>query len=252
MRPPPLATRHTRSLQSGALRPGAARTDKAQYSLKCACLPAGVINVNDLLAVLGDYGKTSGIDSTDSNGDVRRVSRILNSFSASFLPHLQLPLLQGVINVSDLLTLLANYGSTCDATGSGAGRELNTCIPKNVDGRDMICCWDRHIARGGDTDEAWSTRLYEAMICDPDTGDGPASIAPMLSGIDNIGKDVADLLCTAVCGSGPVPLCACDDTVRCDAPEDIETITVSGAGSPAWNGVYRKGISAEHPADGFV
>ena len=48
------------------------------------------------------------------------------------------------------------------------------------------------------------------------------------------------------------PLCACDDTVRCDAPEDIETITVSGAGSPAWNGVYRKGISAEHPADGFV
>jgi hypothetical protein len=159
---------------------------------------------------------------------------------------------QGVINVSDLLTLLANSGSTCDATGSGAGRELNTCIPKNVDGRDMICCWDRHVARGGDTDEAWSTRLYEAMICDPDTGDGPASIAPMLSGIDNIGKDVADQLCTAVCGSGPVPLCACDDTVRCDAPEDIETITVSGAGSPAWNGVYRKGISAEHPADGFV
>ena len=224
--------------------------------------------------MLGDYGKTSGIDSTDSNGDVRRVSRILISLSASFLPHLQLPLLelltvnflytsmnsskprgwwlQGVINVSDLLTLLANYGSTCDATTSGAKRELNTCIPKNVDGRDMICCWDRHIARGGDTDEAWSTRLYEAMICDPDTGDGPASIAPMLSGIDNIGKDVADLLCTAVCGSGPVPLCACDDTVRCDAPEDIETITVSGAGSPAWNGVYRKGISAEHPADGFV
>ena len=88
MRPPPLATRHTRSLQSGALRPGAARTDKAQYSLKCACLPAGVINVNDLLAVLGDYGKTSGIDSTDSNGDVRRVSRILISLSASFLSSL--------------------------------------------------------------------------------------------------------------------------------------------------------------------
>ena len=30
--------------------------------------------MNDLLAVLGDYGKTSGIDSTDSNGDVRILS----------------------------------------------------------------------------------------------------------------------------------------------------------------------------------
>ena len=56
-------------------------------TLKCACLPAGVINVNDLLAVLGDYGKTSGIDSTDSNGDVRRVPRILIFLdsAASFL-----------------------------------------------------------------------------------------------------------------------------------------------------------------------
>ena len=50
----------------------------------------GVINVNDLLAVLGDYGKRTDISKTDSNAD-------------------------GVINVSDLLTLLANYGATCDA-----------------------------------------------------------------------------------------------------------------------------------------
>ena len=49
-----------------------------------------MINVNDLLAVLGDYGKRTDISKTDSNAD-------------------------GVINVSDLLTLLANYGATCDA-----------------------------------------------------------------------------------------------------------------------------------------
>ena len=55
----------------------------------------GVINVNDLLAVLGDYGKRTDISKTDSNAD-------------------------GVINVSDLLTLLANYGATCDA-GEGSG-----------------------------------------------------------------------------------------------------------------------------------
>ena len=34
-----------------------------------------------------------------------------------------------MINVSDLLTLLANYGSTCDATGSGAGRSREDAIP---------------------------------------------------------------------------------------------------------------------------
>ena len=177
--------------------------------------------------MLGDYGKTSGIDATDSNSD-------------------------GVINVSDLLTLLANYGATCDATGANAGRDINNCVPKTINNIGIVCCWDRHIERGGDTDEAWSTRLYQAMVCDPEATGGGA-IASTLTGVDTITKDLADDLCKTVCSvGGATPLCTCDDTVRCEQPEDIDSIIASGAGTDAWNGVYRKDVSDLHPADGFV